>query len=482
MSEINEDLEQRVRQLLENLEPSKFAELNSLETEWSCLFAKYRAENPTLPAHAVWTIVCEHILSDFRGRNEEYADLLRALYIDGISMGALAEPGDTHRQDLQLNIPWSSPAMLRKHRDQAISDYTQLFSIHEAMCRATTSEEARQPETPLITPRSYWSRFSRRYIALIAIGILLLGVGAYWWLFARHSLSSSLAQCIQTVAGMCDIPEGSFLRGSTQEQIVYFGDLCDIAKAPCIVANFEDELPQTEVFLSNYRIDQFEVTNRDFQRFVDAEGYETLAERKGTSEVWNDDIQVRDFVNKEGANWRNPGGVGTSIVDRMEHPVVHTAWEDARAYCEWAGKRLPTEAEWEKAARGTDGLLFPWGKEWHAERGNYVQYDPEGNGVAPALVEVGSFPNGVSPFGVHDMLGNVSEWVADWYDESYYYNKEESLLNPQGPQVPATQIRVRKGGGRSTRAGYLHTAWRITSPASIETTSDTLGFRCAQSY
>src|SRR5690606_36989671 len=96
---------------------------------------------------------------------------------------------------------------------------------------------------------------------------------------------------------------------------------------------------------------------------------------------------------------------------------------------------------------------------------------------APGPVEVGSYPDGVSPYGIHDTLGSVMEWVADWYGKDYYL-QQESLLNPQGPQVPAERVRVRKGGGWATRGGYLHLAWRITAPASPMSTSDTLGFRC----
>ena len=95
------------------------------------------------------------------------------------------------------------------------------------------------------------------------------------------------------------------------------------------------------------------------------------------------------------------------------------------------------------------------------------------------MAPVGSYPKGISPYGVYDMLGNVTEWVADWYDETYY-TKTDSLLNPQGPKIPAQKIRVRRGGGRSTKAGYLHTAWRIVDPPSTDTTNDTLGFRCAK--
>lgn len=298
--------------------------------------------------------------------------------------------------------------------------------------------------------------------------ILAAGV---WFLLEAISAQP---QCQETVADMCDIAGGTFVRGSTPEDIAEYARLCQKYEAGCAASYFEDEQPPSSVRLSPYRIDKYEVTGRQYKLFVDATGYTTTAEANGYSLVWNDDQRVRQYEQRDGANWQHPGGPGTTIAENMDIPVVHVSWTDASAYCVWAGKRLPTEAEWENGARGGDSRRFPWGNSWDASRGNYVR-----DGIAPPLAAVGSFPGGVSPYGVHDMLGNVAEWVADWYDGAYY-QQPQSLTNPKGPATPVTGIRVRRGGSRATRAGYLHAAWRITDPASPETTNDTTGFRCAQ--
>jgi formylglycine-generating enzyme len=351
-------------------------------------------------------------------------------------------------------------------------------SEDETISKGSVSPDlAPAPATPSrATDRRVTILISLIYIVLVVVGISL-------WRSGLIFSPTRIAECTQTQAGMCDIPAGPFLRGSTAADIEYFVALCVEREAgkECTYKSFEDELPQQSVTLSAYRIDQHEVTNQEFQAFVDAEGFTTTAEIAGWSMVWNDTL--RDYVRTEGADWRHPGGPGTSIAGRNDHPVIHVSWHDAEAYCDWADKRLPTEAEWEKAARGTEGWRFPWGDDWESEngeRGNYVHEES-----AALLAPVGSFPSGASPYGVLDMLGNVTEWVADWYHEEYYY-QEESLINPKGPAVADYNVPVRKGGGRSTRPGYLHAAWRVIAPVygadPTQIRYDTLGFRCAQDF
>jgi formylglycine-generating enzyme required for sulfatase activity len=186
-------------------------------------------------------------------------------------------------------------------------------------------------------------------------------------------------------AEMVLVPAGEFLMGSTE---------------------YEDEKPPHRVHLDAYHVDRYEVTNALYRRFMDATG------RQAPS-YWND------------SKWNG-----------ASQPVVGVSWHDAEAYCRWAGKRLPTEAEWEKAARGTDGRKYPWGDQWDSSKANSFE------SKLGKTVAVGSYPGGASPYGAHDMAGNVWEWVADWYDKDYYRRSPER--NPQGPD--SGHHRVLRGG------------------------------------
>ncbi len=246
---------------------------------------------------------------------------------------------------------------------------------------------------------------------------------------------------------MVYVPEGEFLMGAKDDPE---------AK--------NDETPQHIVYLDAFWIDKTEVTNAMFAKFVAETGYITTAEQQGWSKVHAESGQ---WVNTEGADWQHPTGPGSNIKGLDHYPVLHTSWEDARSYCAWAGKRLPTEAEWEKAARGPDGRLFPWGNSINC---NYAQYKDCGGKSLP----VGSRPDGVSYYGAEDMAGNAWEWVADWYDANYYaYSPYE---NPPGPS--GGEYRIQRGG--SWKMGgpkYLRASNRARADTSE--TWETDGFRCA---
>lgn len=224
-------------------------------------------------------------------------------------------------------------------------------------------------------------------------------------------------------AVMVVVPEGEFLMGSED------GDA------------FDHEKPKHIVYLDTYWIYQHPVTNAQFAAFVEATNYITTAELDGSSRVRVDGM----FNTVSGAYWSAPEGPSSDLVGRQDHPVVHVSWFDAEAYCEWAGGRLPTEAEWEKAARGTDGRRFPWGNQSPICR--LANNDDQCfGGTSP----VGSTPDGVSPYGALDMAGNVWEWVADWYAEDYY--RRSPYKNPTGPEF---------GEFRGTRGGFWNLVERF---------------------
>jgi len=221
-------------------------------------------------------------------------------------------------------------------------------------------------------------------------------------------------------APMAVVPAGAFWMGSADGR--------------------ENEMPRRRVYLDTFNIDRYEVTNSEYEKFMKATGH-------GTPEFWSD-----------------------LSLNELQQPVVGVTWHDAEAYCKWAKKRLPTEAEWEKAARGTDGRKYPWGNdEPDSSKANYYFWWL----FFTRTAHVGSYPNGASPYGVHDMAGNVWEWVADWYDESYYQRAPER--NPKGPN--SGQYRVFRGGAWLIYPWDLRSSYRYAENPMYR--HHYLGFRCA---
>ena len=235
-----------------------------------------------------------------------------------------------------------------------------------------------------------------------------------------------------------------------------------------------NERPTRKIFLQSFYIAQLPVTNDLFDFFVRETGYETDAERAGFGNVVEGRISNRIdpdtgrnvlFINRgtrsrktQGANWRHPAGPGTSLENKGNHPVVQVSRHDALAFAAWAGKRLPVEDEWEAAARGPEGLLFPWGNEWQGELANT---EAALTGDTTPVIRHGK--SSMSPFGIYDLLGNVFEWTATVHTPS----------RPVNTRMPP--VYVLKGGCWTSNTG-ITTAARLLEP---DTWSNIIGFRCA---
>ena len=259
------------------------------------------------------------------------------------------------------------------------------------------------------------------------------------------------------------VSEGEFTMGSTTKQ------------------KRENEYPQHEVYLNTFFIDRTEVTNEMFDRFVKDSGYVTTAEKQGMGGVRP--FSDEDWYWRRGANWRSPRGDESNIIGLEQHPVVQVSWLDAVEYCAWAGRRLPTEAEWEKAARGDDGRTYPWGNgEVTGNKLNFADRNlpapwadrSEDDGYQ-FTAPVGNYPAGESPYGAMDMSGNVQEWVSDYYAEERKDYQTAANVNPQGPDTGIGR-RVR-GSSWYHAANQTHAARR--SWGKEEHRFDYLGFRCA---
>ena len=309
-----------------------------------------------------------------------------------------------------------------------------------------------------------------------------------------------------SVAGMVFIKSGTFMMGGDNVQ----------ASA--------DEYPKHKVQVDGFWIDATQVTNAQFQKFVDATHYETTAEKKPD---WNEmkqtlppgtptppdsmmvaaslvfrksagPVDLNDYGQwwswVKGADWKHPEGPQSTLKGRENFPVVQVSWYDAMAYCKWAGKRLPTEAEFEFAARG--GLvdnIYPWGNEpvnmgkpkANSWGGKFPYYNDDKDGFEK-LAPVKSFP--ANGYGLYDMAGNVWEWCSDWYDANYYKSFGNSVaMNPKGPQKsddpqdPYTPKRSLRGGSflcnDSYCSGYRAARRMKSSP---DTGLEHTGFRCVK--
>lgn len=363
-----------------------------------------------------------------------------------------------------------------------------------------------------------WTQFSLN--ACVCLSILLLACESKSVTPTPMELSESILQEIaklpirtssetsDSLEPMILIPKGTFMMGATE---------LDFA--------LSRELPTHEVIVDSFFMDMHEVTNEAFRRFVEETGYITYAERpidwnvlksqlpegtpkppdslllpgsmvfQGNTEVFSmsDHSQWWEWVN--GACWSHPFGPGSSLKGLEKHPVVHISYFDAFAFAHWSGKRLPTEAEWEWAARGgLEGQMYPWGNAPIDADGAKCNY---WTGVFPAFNSATDGHAGVAPvlqfepndYGLHDMAGNVWEICADWYDEKYYQTATDSVVwkNPTGPETwsyalePDDPKRVMRGGSFLCNDSYC-ASYRVSArmPFSQETGMSHIGFRCAR--
>ena len=286
------------------------------------------------------------------------------------------------------------------------------------------------------------------------------------------------ASAARSPKGMAHIPGGTFLMGTDDD--------------PGFAADGEGPVRQVEV--SPFFMDETAVTNAQFGRFVRQTRYMTEAERYGWSFVFHSFVprRVARTVSQavaeapwwwrvDGACWRRPEGPGSGIGRRMDHPVVHVSWNDAQAYCRWAGKRLPTEAEWEMAARGgLIGKRYAWGDDltpdgrhkcniWQGEFPDRNTTEDGYAGTAPAK----SFDT--NGFGLYNVAGNVWEWQRDWFSPTFHRNGP--TVDPTGP--PSGGSRVIRGGSYLCHESYCN-RYRVAARSANTPDSSTgnMGFRC----
>jgi eukaryotic-like serine/threonine-protein kinase len=293
----------------------------------------------------------------------------------------------------------------------------------------------------------------KRYVAFLVISIFLLtGCSPVQQTLTLTALPTTTVSTLgigSTLISEKDgmtllyVPAGEFTMGGKAEETLA---ACQKFGLSCLLDWFKNEEPPHKVYLDSFWIDQTEVINAMYAKCV------------------QDGKCVPPSSVK---SYTRPSYYGNSQFDN--YPMINISWEDAKAYCSWANRRLPTEAEWEKTARGEDARAYPWGND--DPNNDLLNYKH----AMQDTTAVGKFPNGASPYGVLDMAGNVWEWVADWYDENYYAGSPTS--NPLGPD--SGMEKVMRGGAFGSAAFNVRSAFRLVSaPAD---TYAWVGFRCAMS-
>ncbi len=319
-------------------------------------------------------------------------------------------------------------------------------------------QNARMPGSRDLPPvLKHLPRFERRTVLVMGVvsvtAVLLAVLSVTGW------LNRIIYRPLETT--WVDVPAGEFLMGGDADEALA---ICQQLYEPFTDSECQrdwftgEELAHT-VYLETYQIETYEVTNWQYAQCVK-----------------NGACQGGDYTYEDEA-----GNILNHLDDPAynDHPVVGVDWFQSQTYCEWSGARLPTEAEWEKAARGTDSRIYPWGDEFDGNRANFCdtncEYDWKNTGFDDGYTRtapVGTYPQGVSPYGVYDMAGNVWEWTADWYN--VYPGG-----NPEASDYFGEERRVLRGGSWDYNGDYLRSAYR-GSNAPSNTVND-IGFRCARS-
>ena len=277
-----------------------------------------------------------------------------------------------------------------------------------------------------------------------------------------YGLAGVFLGCLLPFGALGEVGENSSPKEAEADSALKPGSMIVIAEGEFIMGDndgLRNERPEHQVWLDTYKIDRFEVTMEEYQNFLD-ENYSVEP-----PPLWDD---------------------GAALSEASDRPAVGVTWPAAKQYCEWVGKRLPTEAEWEKAARGTDGRRFPWGHmqpfvdiaRYNQGITGWVSYTltlaPVTSGVTGMSIRHGLKTGGKSPYGLYHMAGNAAEWVADWYDRHYY--EDSPPRNPKGPKEG--DRKVLRGGSWEDEPRRIRVTARATAEPDF---SDlTIGFRCAK--
>ena len=384
----------------------------------------------------------------------------------------------------------------------ANSSKQELVGSTDSLSGKTTTALSDTPAAPIVSTLSTAISCTREMLPEDSMNYMAGGAGAY-----RPTQPNPIPAVLPAAAGMVYIPGGEFSMGIPDPTRVKGGGK----------EAMPDARPIHRVKLKEFLMDEHEVTNAEFAAFVKATGYVTLAEKKPTREEFpdalpemlvagsvvftppNHEVRLDDHLQwwsyVKAADWRHPEGPSSSIKGKEQNPVVHIAWEDAAAYAKWAGKRLPTEAEWEFAARGgLTGNIYAWGNQLQPggkKMANIFQgHFPERNAAEdgyPTTAPVKKFP--ANGYGLYDMAGNVWEWCEDWYRNDYYTSRasDKEWTNPTGPEdsfdpdEPGVPKKVQRGGSFLCTDQYC-TRYMVGTrgKADWRTATNHAGFRCVK--